>query len=124
LIVRFLRLLPLVAILSVSSSNIALAHAFPQTEEPPDGATVIAAPTTVSITFSESVDAHFSGIIVEDAQGRRADDGGTKPDPNNSRRLGVGLKQPVASGSYKVIWHALSADGHRTQGSYHFTVAH
>lgn len=121
---RLLQLLRLVAILAVGGCNMALAHAFPQTEEPPDGATVTAAPTTVSITFSESVDARFSGIIVEDARGRRTDDGGAKPDPNNSRRLGVGLKQPVASGSYKVIWHALSADGHRTQGSYHFTVAH
>ena len=92
------------------------------TEEPPAGASVATAPAAVSITFTESIDPHFSGIIVENADGRRADDGSDRPDPNNAKRLSVGLKQPVAPGTYKVIWHALSRDGHRTQGSYRFSV--
>ena len=121
---RLFRLLWLAAIMAVGGSDMALAHAFPKTEEPPAGATLKATPTMVSITFTESVDAHFSGIVVENAEGQRADKGDTKRDPNNDRRLSVGLKQPVASGSYKVIWHALSTDGHRTQGSYRFSVTH
>ena len=121
---RLFQLLRLAAIMAVGGSNMALAHAFPKTEEPSAGVTIKAPPTMVSITFTESVDAHFSGIIVENAKGQRVDDGDTKRDPNNDRRLSVGLKQPVASGSYKVIWHALSTDGHRTEGSYSFSVTH
>ena len=29
---------------------------------------------------------------------------------------------PLAAGTYKVEWHAVSTDTHKTQGSYSFTV--
>jgi methionine-rich copper-binding protein CopC len=106
-------------------SGIACAHALPTSETPAAGstvATVATAPGRVSIVFGESIDPHFSGIIVENAQGERTDDGGSKPDPRNAKRLSVGLRQPVAPGVYTVIWHAFSSDGHRTQGSYRFSV--
>jgi methionine-rich copper-binding protein CopC len=38
-----------------------------------------------------------------------------------SNRMSVTLK-PLAPGTYKVTWHAVSVDTHRTQGSYEFTV--
>ena len=101
---------------------VAFAHAVPQTEEPPAGAAVAVAPASVTITFSESVDPRFSGIVVENAAAQRVDDGRDTLDPDNKKRLRVGLKQPVTPGSYTVIWHALSTDGHRTEGRYRFSV--
>lgn len=103
-------------------SGIACAHALPTHETPAAGSTVTTAPSRVSIVFSESIDPHFSGIIVENAKVERTDDGGSKADPRNVKRLSVGLRQPVAPGVYTVIWHAFSSDGHRTQGSYRFSV--
>ncbi len=39
-------------------------------------------------------------------------------------KAGAVLKAaPLPPGTYKVTWHALSTDGHRTQGSYEFTEA-
>jgi methionine-rich copper-binding protein CopC len=34
----------------------------------------------------------------------------------------VGLSQPLQAGSYQVNWHVLSVDGHKTAGSYRFSV--
>jgi len=34
----------------------------------------------------------------------------------------VPLKTPLAAGDYQVNWHVLSVDGHKTQGSYRFSV--
>ena len=116
------RRLLLAASLSLSWSCAAFAHAVPRTEEPPAGAAVAVAPASVTITFSESVDPRFSGIVVENAAAQRVDDGRDTLDPDNKKRLRVGLKQPVAPGSYTVIWYALSTDGHRTEGRYRFSV--
>jgi hypothetical protein len=116
------RRLLLAASLALSWSCAAFAHAIPRTEEPPPGATVAVAPASVTITFSESVDPRFSRIVVENAAAQRVDDGRDTLDPHNKKRLRVGLKQPVAPGSYTVIWYALSTDGHRTEGRYRFSV--
>jgi len=112
-----------VAIMTLGGTGKALAHASPKTEDPPAGTTVGTAPSVVSITFTESIEARFSGIIVENGEGKRVDDGDSRPDPNDASQLSVGLKQPLAAGVYTVIWHALSTDGHRTHGSYGFSVA-
>jgi len=116
------RRLLLVANLALSWPCVAFAHAVPQTEEPPAGAAVAVAPAGITITFTESIDPRFSGIDVENARGQRVDDGHDTLDPDNKKRLRVGLKRPIAPGSYTVIWHALSTDGHRTEGRYRFSV--
>ena len=36
--------------------------------------------------------------------------------------LVVPVMQQLASGTYTVDWHALSKDGHKTHGTYTFTV--
>jgi methionine-rich copper-binding protein CopC len=120
---RLSRPWPVGFIVALVWSGTALAHAVPKAEAPAAGTTLRAAPVEVSITFSETVDPHFSEIIVRNADGQHIDDGTTRPDPRNAARLSVGLKQPLAAGAYTVLWHVLAADGHRTQGSYGFTVA-
>jgi methionine-rich copper-binding protein CopC len=100
----------------------ALAHADLASAEPASGATVKTAPAEVSITFTEEVEPKFSSIEVLDAKGKRFDDGKAHTASDNGKLLSVGLKL-LAPGTYKVIWHATSADdSHKTKGSYEFTV--
>jgi len=112
----------LAAALSVAVPAAALAHADLASADPASGATVKPAPTAISITFTEEVEPKFSTIEVQDAKGKRFDDGKATTAPDNAKLLSVKLK-PLAPGTYKVIWHATAADdSHKTKGSYAFTV--
>ena len=115
--------LPILALMmSILLTEAALAHAFPAQEIPKSGAVLAVPPEIVSITFTEEIDAHFSGIIVTNQSGQRVDDSDILRDANNRKILSVGMKKgDLSAGVYKVTWHALSTDGHRTQGSYEFT---
>jgi len=79
------------------------------------------APTSVTITFTEGLEADFSSLTVEDESGQRVDLGDAHTAPDNRMRFSVGLK-PLKPGSYKVLWRATSVDTHKTNGSYSFTV--
>lgn len=112
----------LTSIMSVLFIECASAHAYPVLETPKSGAILAVAPSVVSITFTEDVNAHFSGIVVTNQSGQRVDDGDILRNANDRKILSVGIKKgDLPAGVYKVIWHALSSDGHRTQGSYEFT---
>jgi methionine-rich copper-binding protein CopC len=100
---------------------VALAHAFLDTADPAVGATLSAAPASVTITFTEGLEPDFSSLTVEDESGQRVDLGNAHTAPDNPMRFSVGLK-PLKPGSYKVLWHAMSVDTHKTNGSYGFTV--
>ncbi len=41
---------------------------------------------------------------------------------HNGKVLAVPVSVPLGSGTYIVEWHVLSTDGHKTNGSYTFTV--
>ncbi len=112
----------LTAIMSLFLTEAASAHAYPVQEAPKSGAILVVAPKIVSITFTEDVNTHFSGIVVTNKSGQRIDDGDVRRDSDNYKILSVGIKKgDFPAGVYKVTWHALSTDGHRTQGSYEFT---
>lgn len=99
----------------------ASAHAFLDHADPAVGASV-AAPKQVSIWFTEQVEPAFSAIEVTDAAGNRVDQGGTHRDPANPALLRVAVG-PLKPGRYKVRWHVVSVDTHRTSGDFSFTVA-
>jgi methionine-rich copper-binding protein CopC len=104
------------------SDSAAFAHAELASSNPPAGATVRTAPTEISITFTEEVEPKFSTIEVQDAKGKRVDQGPAKTEPNDAKILSVAVK-PLNAGTYKVIWHAISSDdSHKTKGSYEFTI--
>jgi len=108
--------LPLIAV-----AGTAFAHAHLETANPAPSATVATAPTEVSITFSEEVEPHFSGIEVLDAKGNREDQGAARIPGGDAKILSVAVK-PLQPGAYKVVWHATSVDSHKTKGSYGFTI--
>ncbi|HEY1799064.1 MAG TPA: copper homeostasis periplasmic binding protein CopC [Stellaceae bacterium] len=102
-------------------SAAALAHAFLDHAVPAVGATVTAAPAEVTLWFTQPLEASFSGAAVTNAAGGRFDAGQATLDPQDPKALHVPLK-PLGPGTYKVSWHAVSVDTHRTTGDFSFTV--
>lgn len=100
----------------------AIAHARLESAVPPVGGTVSMPPKQIAITFSEGVEPAFSSIEVTDAAGNRVDTGKPQVAADHRQVLIVAL-HPLGPGAYKVVWHAVSVDTHKTQGSYSFTVA-
>jgi len=97
----------------------ASAHARLIKAMPADGATT-SSPQMIMLTFNEKVEGKLSGFEVVKADGSKIDvmvsvaGGGTM--------LHAMPSKPLAPGAYKVNWHAVTDDGHRTQGSVAFTV--
>ena len=60
--------------------------------------------------------------MVTDAQKQVIKTGLATRDEQNKAQLTVPLEQTLASGTYQVDWHVVSVDGHKTKGSYHFSV--
>jgi len=97
------------------------AHAHLQSAQPADQAVVVA-PAELHLHFSEGLNLPFSGIKltgpgaqdIKLGAARLMEDGNT---------LMVPLPVRLAPGGYTVDWHALSVDGHKTSGSYQFSVA-
>jgi methionine-rich copper-binding protein CopC len=99
----------------------AFAHAHLQSATPPVDGTIDTAPSSVTLSFTEALEARFSSIEVKDAAGKRVDDGKPHREGGDGKRLSIGLGK-LAPGVYTVDWHATSIDTHRTEGSFHFTV--
>ena len=88
---------------------------------PAVGSTVSAAPTQVTITFTEGVEPAFSKLVVQDASGASVNAGPIHRVGTDTYQLAAPLKK-VGAGTYKVIWHAVSVDTHKTSGTFTFTV--
>jgi len=99
----------------------ALAHAFPEAEEPKVGSTITSPPQQVAIRFDAPIEALFSKLEVLDSSGQSEDEGTLQVNAD-TRTLTVQLKS-LAPGDYTVKWSVVAKDGHRTEGSYTFTVA-
>ena len=108
----------LAAALVLASAAAAHAHAQLESANPRVGSTVSAAPSVLTLNFSEGVEPAFSTVQVTDAAGRRVDAG--KPRVNG-RQMQVPLGR-LAPGQYNVRWRVLSVDTHRTEGSFGFEV--
>jgi hypothetical protein len=96
----------------------AFAHAFLQHADPGAGATLRAPPKRVALTFSEKLEPVFSGIAVTDASGRNVEAAAVVIGGNAM----VASLRPLPPGRYRVVWHVVSVDTHRTEGAYSFTV--
>jgi methionine-rich copper-binding protein CopC len=97
---------------------LASAHAMLEHASPAAGVALPAPPTEVSLDFSEGLEPSFSDVSVVDAGGRDVTASHSSANGTNMR---VHLKK-LEPGTYKVTWHALSVDTHRTEGAYSFSV--
>ena len=101
--------------------QVAAGHAFPHHSEPKVGATVAGAPARVRIWFDGALEAAFSSIHVQDANGRRVDTGDGHVDSADATLLETSL-MPLDPGTYHVLWSVVARDGHRTEGDFAFTI--
>ena len=97
------------------------AHAFLDHAVPAVGATIPAAPKQVQMVFTQGLEPSFSGATMIGADGQTVATGAPVFDPQNPMQMVLNLP-PLAPGQYKVSWHVVSVDTHRTQGSFNFTV--
>jgi copper resistance protein C len=102
-------------------STAALAHAFLDHALPAVGATVAQAPAEVTLWFTQPLEPAFAGCVITNAAGQRVDTGRVAVDPKDPTALHVPLKS-LPAGDYKVSWHVVSVDTHRTTGDFSFTV--
>ncbi len=113
-------LLHLVATLAVVTA--ADAHALLEQAMPPVGGAVSASPREIRLTFSEGVELRFSGIALATGDGRTIATGPVAAAPGDDKQLILAIP-PLAAGRYRISWHVVSVDSHRTEGEYTFTVA-
>ena len=100
----------------------AWAHAFLSSAVPAVGSSVATGPKELRLNFSETVEVKFSSVKVTWEGGK--DIGPTKifTDPSNPEMIFVRFPTPLSPGTYLVRWRVVSADTHKTQGDYRFTV--
>jgi hypothetical protein len=101
----------------------AFAHAFLERASPAVGSQIAAAPSELSITFTEGIEPLFSTIEVRGAGGAAVPAGTPHIAADSNRVLRVTLPK-LPPGIYTVNWHVTSVDTHKTEGSYRFTIVH
>jgi methionine-rich copper-binding protein CopC len=99
----------------------AFAHAHLKTSTPADKSTVSASPTQIDLHFTEELNLRFSGATIT-GPGKIEIKAGDATLSDEGKTLTVPVPTKLDAGSYTVEWHVLSTDGHKTNGSYGFTV--
>ncbi|MFV1944077.1 copper homeostasis periplasmic binding protein CopC [Pseudomonas luteola] len=108
----------LVALLTVTGNVYAHAHLKGET---PAADSTSKSQKDLHLSFSEAVEARFSKLTVTSA-GKPVAVKSIETDPADNKVLIVTPEQPLAAGEYKVEWHAVSVDTHKTDGSYSFKI--
>ncbi len=109
------------AVTLTSLTTIGHAHAFLDHADPPVGSQIAQSPPIVKIWFTEEIEPAFSTIAVFDANGKQIDKQDSHVDADNAQLLIVSLPS-ILAGEYKVVWHVVASDTHKTQGDFKFTV--
>ena len=107
-------------IASLASISNAFAHAHLKSEIPAADSSVTA-PKELRLNFSEGVEAQFTKVTVTDG-GKPVAIKAVETEPNDKKLLIVTPEQPLKPGSYKVEWHAVSVDTHKSEGHYTFKI--
>ena len=108
---------PITTLALLMAAGQASAHAHLLNSAPVAGATA-AAPKQLALSFSEKLEPKFSGLELTKADGAKVDVSTAVTD----KAMTATPKAPLAAGAYKVMWHAVATDGHKTNGDYGFTV--
>jgi hypothetical protein len=118
LVARATALIVTALLLALAIAAPALAHAELDTADPADGAVLDTPPTTITLTFTEGLDASKSSFrVVLDG----ADVATGKADENGSETMeATGLD--LAPGDYVIRWTSAAEDGHIERGRLTFTI--
>ncbi|URN97721.1 CopC domain-containing protein YobA [Leclercia adecarboxylata] len=112
----------LTLLLSTLATPVVFAHAHLQHQYPAADAAVDAAPQALTLNFSEGIEPRFSGVTVTDDKQQPVALGAVKRNEKDPTQMIVPMAAPLTPGNYKVDWHVVSVDGHKTGGSYRFSV--
>lgn len=117
---RLTRTLSFATVATVLLAGQAFAHAHLKSSAPADKAS-ISSPSKLDLTFTEGLNLKFSGIKVtgSDKQDVKL---GESTLTDDDKTLTVPVSGKLEPGTYIVDWHVLSTDGHKTDGTYSFTV--
>ena len=90
---------------------------------------IVAKPSSLQLRFSEKLVGNFSSVdLTMTGMPGMANHGPMKINglatsvAGDGKTLVVKFKRPLAAGTYKLDWHAVSADTHRVNGTYSFRV--
>ena len=117
---KLLRAAPLTAAFLSLAALPAFAHAHPKVMAPAANSTV-AAPTEVSIYFSEALESKFSKLQLTDEKGSVLGKQPSLVDPKDKTHMTLALPH-LDAGVYHVHWVSAATDGHRMDGDYSFKV--
>ena len=107
------------AVVAVAGAAPALAHATVVATDPADSSRLEAAPSRVTVTFSESVSADAGFLKVVDGTGAQVSVG---TPTSSGRQVSVPLRSGLGDGSYVVSYRIVSSDSHPISGAYAFVV--
>src|SRR4051812_27599816 len=107
--------IPLLLLLLTGQAS---AHGFLERADPRVGNKVATAPREVTLWFTEKLERAFSTVTVTNAVGQRVDTGKARVSGN---QMSISVR-PGGTGTYRVNWHVLSVDTHRTDGDFTFQV--
>ncbi|WP_027923309.1 copper homeostasis periplasmic binding protein CopC [Pseudomonas sp. URMO17WK12:I12] len=105
---------------SLLAASSVWAHAHLKGQTPAADSTV-SAPAELRLEFSEGVEATFTKVTL-------TKDGAAVPvkslatEGSDKKTLVVTPAAPLTAGTYKVEWHAVSVDTHKSEGAYSFNV--
>lgn len=86
----------------------------------PAASSIAQAPSMIELHFSEALEPKFSGFAVTRDGANVAM--GDVTVGKDTKTLMAMPSMPLSPGDYKVNWHAVAADSHRSTGSYGFSV--
>ena len=109
-------------LVSALTSTGVLAHAHLTSAEPAPQSQITVAPAQLTLHFSEDLEPSFSGATLTHQGDKSVSTGKASLSSQGKNTLVLPLDTPLSAGKYQVAWHALSVDGHRTTGSYTFTL--
>ncbi|MBK5548782.1 MULTISPECIES: copper homeostasis periplasmic binding protein CopC [unclassified Pseudomonas] len=105
---------------SLLAASSVFAHAHLKSETPAADSTVTA-PTELRLVFSEGVEATFTKVSLS-KDGADVAVKSLATEGADKKTLIVTPAAPLAAGAYKVEWHAVSVDTHKSEGAYSFKV--
>jgi methionine-rich copper-binding protein CopC len=106
---------------AVAVAGSASAHAKLVSADPKAGGVAEGQPGSIDLNFNEAVSGKLSSAKVTDGAGKAVKSSSMLD--KSGKAMMLMFDKPLATGSYKVNWSAVSSDdGHKTTGAYSFTV--
>ena len=110
-------LLVAVILAAAATATSVFAHAMLERASPAVGSSVSGSPGFVRMWFTRALERRFSGAEVIGPSGNRVAGGGSA----TGNQLTVSVPR-LAPGTYRVRWHVISVDTHKTEGSFTFEI--